>query len=668
MSNSKDQGQSILKPKACIPCRTRKIKCNKATPCQGCKQWSLECVYPSPVRRCRRPRRESSKVLEKKTSEEVVDLSNPLVERVKNVEGLITGFESSGTVNGASVNTSSFNFLASASLSQRVDAIEARLSELQAEQTPSLKLQYAGQFDLVPFLPEFHPGIGTLSPLIRAEPLNSINQDLFQLQLEPDQAKTCWSTFKAYLDPVLKIVHKPTAEHIIQKVLDKSSTLDQSETALIFTVYFSAITILSESQIQLHFGTVKSSLLKTYALAAENALLRCELSANQNIVALQAVALFVTLNLKINRSMQEWALMELSSRLSSPLTSRLSPFENEIQNRLAWHIWYLNYRAAKDGGTGSMPPEPSTHPMPLNINDSDLEPSMLLDPISSRGWTDMSFALIRFELARATIQLRGLLTAEQKEELIDQCESKINSRYLNHCINDSPLHWLAHHVTYVHIQEMRYELALQQAVMPARNCWAKTGGEQLLLSALDILDLPRRLKNEAPSAHWTWLLPAFHQFLPLQFLLFELCRRSPKSYVVEYAWKVAESGFSRWAHGNKGSKHHAKLIFLMDKAKVTRLNMISRQSLDMPTLHTAEERSYMSLQRRRVPRLTDVDDETTELDEAQECLLGEKISRIDGIGDSDIGGSLGMVDFVGMPSSSYVDDTLFLTTLDDVCV
>jgi hypothetical protein len=668
MSSSKAQEHSILKPKACVPCRTRKIKCNKATPCQGCKQWSLECIYPSPVRRCRRPRKEKQPP-EDQIIDTDIDLSDPLAERIKKIENLVTGLESGGTVDDVSVHTNPSNSSANVTLSQRIDVIEARLSELQAEQSSSINPQYARPFDLVPFLPGFHPRIGTLSPLIRAESLNTINQDLFQLQLEPDQTKTCWSTFKAYLDPVLKVVHKPTVEQIIQKV-DNKHDLDQSETALLLTVYFSAITIMLESQIQHHFGTAKSSLLKIYTLAAENALLRCELSATQNIVTLQAITLFVTLNLKINRTKQEWALMEISSRLACPFVSRLSPFENEIQNRLAWHIWYLNYRAAKDRGTGSITPEPATHLMPLNINDSDLEASMVLDPISSRGWTDMSFALIRFELARVTAQLKGPLTIEQKEELINQCERKISSHYLNHCIDDSPLHWLAHHVTYVHIQEMRFELVVQQAVVPARSRQVRGGGDQLLLSALDILDLPRRLRNEAPSAHWTWLLPAFHQFLPLQFLLFELCRRSPKVNVVEYAWKVAESGFSRWTHGNKGSKHHAELIFLMDRAKETRRNMITRQTLDMPTLHTAEENYCMSVLRGERSRLIDLGNETAGLDQPDKCGLDQEMSNIDVIRTAETEGeSLEMVEFVGLPSSSYVvDDVMFLAALDDVCV
>ena len=37
--------------------------------------------------------------------------------------------------------------------------------------------------------------------------------------------------------------------------------------------------------------------------------------------------------------------------------------------------------------------------MPLNINDEDLDPAMTQLPAERRGCTDMSFCLIRFEVA-----------------------------------------------------------------------------------------------------------------------------------------------------------------------------------------------------------------------------------------------------------------------------
>ena len=37
-------------PKACIPCRTRKVKCDRQSPCSPCMKSSVTCLFPSPSR------------------------------------------------------------------------------------------------------------------------------------------------------------------------------------------------------------------------------------------------------------------------------------------------------------------------------------------------------------------------------------------------------------------------------------------------------------------------------------------------------------------------------------------------------------------------------------------------------------------------------------------
>ena len=39
-----------LHPKACIPCRTRKVKCDRQSPCSPCVKSSVTCLFPSPSR------------------------------------------------------------------------------------------------------------------------------------------------------------------------------------------------------------------------------------------------------------------------------------------------------------------------------------------------------------------------------------------------------------------------------------------------------------------------------------------------------------------------------------------------------------------------------------------------------------------------------------------
>jgi hypothetical protein len=49
-------------PKACLVCRTRKVKCDRKLPCGTCKRWNIaDCVYPSPIRVSPRPKKDDSR-------------------------------------------------------------------------------------------------------------------------------------------------------------------------------------------------------------------------------------------------------------------------------------------------------------------------------------------------------------------------------------------------------------------------------------------------------------------------------------------------------------------------------------------------------------------------------------------------------------------------------
>lgn len=46
-------------PKACIVCRTRKVRCDRKFPCGTCKRWNIaDCVYPNPIRTSPRPKKD----------------------------------------------------------------------------------------------------------------------------------------------------------------------------------------------------------------------------------------------------------------------------------------------------------------------------------------------------------------------------------------------------------------------------------------------------------------------------------------------------------------------------------------------------------------------------------------------------------------------------------
>jgi hypothetical protein len=73
-------------PKACIVCRTRKVKCDRKLPCGTCKRWGIaDCVYPSPVRVSPRPKKDESR----STGKTRDGNDRSLLERVRKLELMV---------------------------------------------------------------------------------------------------------------------------------------------------------------------------------------------------------------------------------------------------------------------------------------------------------------------------------------------------------------------------------------------------------------------------------------------------------------------------------------------------------------------------------------------------------------------------------------------------
>src|SRR3569833_2644488 len=106
----------------------------------------------------------------------------------------------------------------------------------------------------------------------------------------------------------------------------------------------------------------------------------------------------------------------------------LSPFDTEKRRRLWWHMRMQDARAAEDNAIVVFPAEIRTETcLPLNVNDSQLEPTILELPAAREGWTEMTLPLIMMETTKAT-QILSRLLAEaveapseaQRKEIVGQ--------------------------------------------------------------------------------------------------------------------------------------------------------------------------------------------------------------------------------------------------------
>jgi hypothetical protein len=77
----------------------------------------------------------------------------------------------------------------------------------------------------------------------------SADVDLRPLHPLPSQIPFIWQVYSENVDPILKIVHMPTMNKLIKDLRHNLDSLTPSTEALMFSVYYAAITSLDEDEV-----------------------------------------------------------------------------------------------------------------------------------------------------------------------------------------------------------------------------------------------------------------------------------------------------------------------------------------------------------------------------------------------------------------------------------
>ena len=110
----------------------------------------------------------------------------------------------------------------------------------------------------------------------------------------PEQIPIYWAIFKANVDPVIKLLHIPHYEKMISQASLDLDHVSKPIEVLMFTIYFAAVTTLSNDDCILQLGLEKRGALRKYRFAVEQALARAGFLNTQELVVLQSVLLFLT--------------------------------------------------------------------------------------------------------------------------------------------------------------------------------------------------------------------------------------------------------------------------------------------------------------------------------------------------------------------------------------
>jgi hypothetical protein len=284
---------------SCSKCRQRKIKCDKTRPrCNQCARAELDCVFPS-RKKNRKPRR---------------DRHDELMNRINRLESIVGQIDSS-QANAISTNdTSSTPMLpppAPAARSEPVprgvpsggylsgefwmtlgDEVEGLKQAL--EQKISDSEDEDGGTESSPASMDTLRSRTNSSGLILSTPASFGTPDRLS-HPSPSGITLLCKTFFSNVDPVVKILHRPSVMSMVDSFLaaGQPNPTNFALNALLFAIYYGAVTSLSNEKCLSELREDRATLVDRLRHGAESALAQADYLETDDLMTLQALILYV---------------------------------------------------------------------------------------------------------------------------------------------------------------------------------------------------------------------------------------------------------------------------------------------------------------------------------------------------------------------------------------
>ncbi|EHK25087.1 uncharacterized protein TRIVIDRAFT_32761 [Trichoderma virens Gv29-8] len=278
--------------------------------------------------------------------------------------------------------------------------------------------------------------------------------------------------------------------------------------------------------------------------------------------------------------------MKLSLHLDIP---GMRPFDLEMRRRLWWQICTLDVRIAEDFGGEPFILEPSLHAeLPLNINDTSLDPDISELPSPQPGRSEMLFSLVRFEVSNFArriafsdrfCQSNGypMLNEEQKCQSVDQFRERIEKQYLSYCHKAVPLDYITVKSSRLILAKLKLAAckprANQNHGIPLRANYRKACEE--------VLEHVHVLRRYSKGRRWLWLFQTYVEWDVLAYLLLDICislSLPPSSEPLTVPWDVIDESYNHWKNSPDVyrdrrwaniEKLRSQALFVIEKAQNT---------------------------------------------------------------------------------------------------
>ncbi|KAG5981011.1 hypothetical protein E4U55_003404 [Claviceps digitariae] len=409
---------------ACVLCQHRKIKCDRNSPCSNCIKANVTCVpsTPAPARKRRRPNQD-------------------LQERLARCEELLKLY-ADGSAAGQSPSAAAVPQTTTPSISETLMLDRADSAPPMADKSSNFKsaCRMVNDDGSVRFmdshiwatvyeeLQAMRDIIETEDPedgsILESEELTPENNtDLLfpghvstahieDLVPEPVHAFKLWQLFLDRVNPLLKVVHVPSAQPVVLEGAINMMSLPHHQQALVFSIYVIASLSMTESESIQMLGLSREAAAQKFLAGTKVALIRFNFLKNYNMTALQAlVHLMYSLQGRYDLH-ASWVLTGTVVRIAQKMGYHrdgeilgLDMYETEMRRRLWWHIMIQDAKYAMLSGLGqSLPLLHWDSKMPSNINDADIFPGSTAKVRAQDGPTEMAFVLILNEIYKFKLQ------------------------------------------------------------------------------------------------------------------------------------------------------------------------------------------------------------------------------------------------------------------------
>ncbi|OAA81315.1 Transcription factor [Akanthomyces lecanii RCEF 1005] len=596
-----------LNPRSCVTCRRRKVRCDKQMPCSNCRRAQIPCIFPAPGRAPRQQKPKDPNAPPKSSSQREVEL----IKRLRKLEGIVEELSgqievesgsgrqahsesprvgTTGDGSSASQYSSSLDFFGGRPSSEgghdtNPDVLRKRDVGQQFGRMVLGDHKGTARYISSGFWSKMNDEIDAIrtetqrltddddesdydeSPMETPDALGALNDhhsfifgyrsadvDLSKLHPLPSHATFLWSVFQENVEPLLKILHVPTVDALLREARRDMSTLLPADEALIFVIYFSAITALEPEEVQTNFGADKFALLGQYRFAVEQALAKANFLNTSDITVLQAFTLFLLVGRRHDDSRFCWSLTSLVVRLAQGMGLHrdgthfdLPPFEAEMRRRLWWAIITLDLRSGEELGTDMVIPDGSYDTqLPLNINDADISKDSTEVPEQREGRSDSAVAVVRYEIcaiarrihcASSAMALRPETSSiAEKEQMLIEVYQRIEDKFLRHVVDEmDPLYWVVAMITRVIMAKSCLVIYHPLLFPGAEEQLSNEVRQRLYVAAIEIIECNHKLSTDPRCKQYRWLFKTYTSWHAISYVLVETCRR-PWTPLVERAW------------------------------------------------------------------------------------------------------------------------------------